>query len=155
MRRERVAMLIKKTAVVVEKQANAALASYELTSTQFRILMFLNVKGDAPVRQIDIENTFALTNPTVTGILHNLEKKGLVMRCENPEDKRSKLIALTDRAQAIIPELDILGAEIDARVTRNLSSQEREQLAQLLKKMLNDNTEASDASMRNAKGDRT
>lgn len=148
METERVAMLIKKTSLVVEKKTNAVLSPYELTNTQFRILMLLYYKQDKDIRQIDLENAFAMTNPTVTGILNNLENKGLIKRLENPADKRSKLISLTDQALSVIPELNILGETIEAQVTGALSLEERRQLATLLKKILNNSGENNHGSQR-------
>ncbi len=133
---ERVSMLIKKTSLIVEKKTNAVLAPYELTNAQFRILMLLYHKREKSIRQIDIENAFAMTNPTVTGVLNNLEKKGLVQRLDHPEDKRSKLILLTDAALEMIPELDSLGEIIEAQVTSVLSDEERAALATLLNKIM-------------------
>lgn len=136
MKHERVSMLIKKTSLIVEKKTNVVLAPYELTNTQFRTLLFLYHKRDKQIRQIDIETAFAMTNPTVTGILNNLEKKGLVQRLENLDDRRSKLIALTDHALEMIPLLDSLGETIEGLVTSVLSDEEKAELAMLLKKIM-------------------
>lgn len=142
---ERVSMLIKKTSLIVEKKTNAVLAPYELTNAQFRILMLLYHKREKSIRQIDIENAFAMTNPTVTGVLNNLEKKGLVQRLDHPDDKRSKLILLTDAALEMIPELDSLGEIIEDQVTSVLSDEERAALATLLNKIMRHAGELRDA----------
>lgn len=136
MRKDRVAMLIKKTALVIEKLSNQVLAPYELSNTQYKILMMLYRNPDRTVRQADIEEKFSLTNPTVTGIIQNLEKKGLVQRIQNPNDKRSKLLCLTSQAYAIREELDKLGEVLEGQVTERLTEKESEQLCELLKKML-------------------
>lgn len=133
---EKISMLIKKTALILEKKTNTELLPYDLTNTQFRTLMFLYYKQDRLIRQIDIEAAFAMTNPTVTGILKNLEKKDLVQRLENPDDKRSKLISLTDHALAMIPLLDSLSETIEEQVMSILSDTERAELASLLKKIM-------------------
>lgn len=41
-----------------------------------------------------------MTNPTVTGLIQKLEKSGFVKRVANPEDKRSKLLELTEYAES-------------------------------------------------------
>lgn len=142
---ERVSMLIKKTSLIVEKRTNAVLAPYELTNAQFRILMLLYHKRDKNIRQIDIENVFAMTNPTVTGILNNLEKKGLVERLDNPEDKRSKLISLTEQAIAFLPVLYALGDTIEEQITSGLTDEEKETLSVLLQKIVKHVGEQHDA----------
>lgn len=142
MANERVSMLVKKTALLIEKKTNSVLMPHGLTSTQFRTLMFLYRKRGDRVRQIDLETAFAMTNPTVTGILNNLEKKGLIQRTENPDDRRSKLIVLTDAALSMMPLLDSLADDAESRVTHSLSADEYSQLAYLLKKIISDNTAA-------------
>lgn len=138
MSNDKAAILIKKAALVIEKLSNHELAPYDLTHTQYKILMLLYRKQHHPLRQIDIETHFAMTNPTVTGIIQNLEKKGLVRRIPNPEDKRSKLLMLTERAIAMQQELHVLGESLEKQVTANLTEAESEQLILLLKKILAD-----------------
>lgn len=144
MENEKASMLIKKTALIVEKKTNAELQAYNMTNTQFRTILFLYYKRDRKIRQIDIENAFGMTNPTVTGILKNLEKKGLVQRIENPDDKRSKLISLTDNAVNMIPILNSLTETIEEQVMCVLSDEERKTLILLLKKIMSNALESCD-----------
>lgn len=138
MRTDKVAILIKKAALVIEKLSNHVLAPYELTHTQYKILMLLYRNPDKPIRQIDIEEHFSMTNPSVTGIIQNLEKKGLVQRVQNPDDKRSKLLKLTEQAVSMEQELYSLGESLESQVTEGLSEDERQQLILLLNKILKD-----------------
>ncbi len=135
MKKDRVAILIKKAALEIEKLSNPILAPYELTNTQYKIMMLLYRNQDKSIRQTDIEENFSMTNPTVTGIIQNLEKKNLVQRIQNPDDKRSKLVVLTDKAISIREEIDGLGEILEAQVTENLTEEEYQQLITLLKKI--------------------
>lgn len=135
----KISILIKKTALVFDKISNQLLMPYELTGSQFKILMVLYHAPDASVRQADIENKFAMTNPTVTGLVQKLEVKDLVKRMPHPEDKRSKVLILTDRAIEMKEELLALADDLEAGMTKNLNESERELLASLLMKMLDMN----------------
>ena len=135
MKKDRVAILIKKAALEIEKLSNPILAPYELTNTQYKIMMMLYRNQDKPIRQADIEERFSMTNPTVTGIIQNLEKKSLVQRIQNPNDKRSKLVVLTDKAISMREEIDGLGEILEAQVTENLTKEEYLHLITLLKKI--------------------
>lgn len=132
----KISILIKKTSLVFDKLSNQLLTPYDLTGSQFKILMVLMHAPEGSVRQIDIENKFAMTNPTVTGLVHKLEAKDLVKRMPHPEDKRSKVLALTDRAMAMKEELLALADDLERQMTQNLNHDECEQLAALLLKML-------------------
>lgn len=136
MRNDRVAVLIKKTALVIDKFANQILAPFDLTNTQYKIMKFLYANQDVPIRQADIEVRFSMTNPTVTGIIQNLEKKGLIKRAENPADRRSKLLVLTEQAMEMKEALYQAGEAIERKATANLTVEECDELAGLLRKIL-------------------
>lgn len=138
MSNDKVAILIKRAALVVEKMSNHVLAPYELTHTQYKILMVLFRNKGKQIRQADIETHFSMTNPSVTGIIQNLEKKGLVQRIQNPDDKRSKLLTLTEQAVSMEQELRAQGESLEKQVTAKLTEDESRQLIVLLKKILAD-----------------
>lgn len=132
----KIPILIKKASLVFDKLSNQLLMPYDLTNSQFKILMVLMHAPEGSVRQIDIENKFAMTNPTVTGLVQKLEAKDLIKRIPHPEDKRSKVLVLTDRAIAMKEELLALADDLERQMTQNLNHDECEQLAALLLKML-------------------
>lgn len=136
MTRRKVSVLIKRTALIFDKYANQLLMPYQLTSSQFRILMILYKSPACSVRQADIEAAFSMTNPTVTGLIQKLEKNGLVERVENPEDKRSKLLALTEYAESKRDAFIALADSIEKEMTDGLSEAEAEVLAELLTKVI-------------------
>ena len=136
MNHERIVILIKKLALESDKQALAILAPAELTPSQFKIIKFLFWQGDTHIRQVDIEKHFSMTNPTVTGLLKNLEEKGWIRREVNPEDSRSKIICLTDAALTRKEELYTYGEQIEEALIHDLTEKERETLEKLLKKLV-------------------
>lgn len=133
---DKIAVLIKKASLDFDKISNQLLAPYDLTPTQFKILMLLYKEPPYTVRQIDLEKYFSMTNPTVTGIMQNLEKKDMVARVPNPQDGRSKVLALTQRAHDMRRELLALADTLEQSMTKNLSDEEKQQLTMLLKKMM-------------------
>ena len=82
-----------------DKIANSMLEEYGMTNGQFKVLNLLYARPAFSLRQVDIEEFFQISNPTVTVILNSLEKKGLVERRINPSDSRSKLIGVTEKAE--------------------------------------------------------
>lgn len=77
-----------------------------------------------------------MTNPTVTGLIHNLEKNGWVKRVENPKDKRSKLLALTEYAESKRFEFIALADDIETKMAKGLSEEEADILSELLMKIM-------------------
>lgn len=120
-----------------EKLANQELAKFDLTSTQFRTLTYLAHHPPLTVRQCDLESFFSKSNPAVTGILNNMEQKGLIRRVCNPVDGRSKVLEVTEKGYALLPELDAYRGWMDRLLTENMTEEEKAILIVLLKKMRN------------------
>lgn len=136
MENAKISILVKKSSLIFDKLSNQLLTPYALTGSQFKILMVLYRMPEGSVRQADIEAKFSMTNPTVIGLVQKLEAKGLVRRMPHPEDKRSKVLVLTERAMAMREELLALAESLERQMTANLSEAECGQLAFLLAKML-------------------
>lgn len=131
-------ILVKKAALKLDKTAAPILAPYDLTLTQYKIIKLLYDAEPGTIRQIDVERFCAMTNPTITGILQNLEKNQWILRTTNPQDARSKVISLTEKAYDRKPELYQVGDAMEAAFTQTLAGDEKEQLVRLLKRLLED-----------------
>lgn len=132
----KVSVLIKKSSLIFDKYVNQLLIPYQLTNSQFRILMILYKSSACSIRQVDIESALSMTNPTVTGLIQKLEKSKLVERVVNPEDKRSKLLVLTDYAESKREEFIALADAIEDEMTAGLSEEEVDVLTKLLNKVM-------------------
>ena len=133
---DKVAILIKKAALEFDKISNPYFAEYDLTASQYRILKFLYRQPSRTARVVDLERQYSMTHPTTLGLLEALEKKGFTTRVENPNDARGKLVALTSKADGMQSELEALGTEIEDKLTRHLSIEEKGQLVALLQKLI-------------------
>ena len=137
MRSDKAAILIKIAALEFEKMANPMLQEHDLTGAQYKILKYLYANQDTPVRQVEIEKYYSLTTPTTLGLLETLEKKDFICRRQNPDDKRSRIIALTDKALEMQEILNALGEALEEKFTRSLTADEHKKLISLLQKLLN------------------
>ena len=133
---DRVTILVKKAALEAEKTQLPILQTYDLTVAQYKILKYLFNASKDSVRIIDLETVFSITHPAAIDILKVLEKKGYTARIVNPDDARSKIVSLTEKAYAEETLLRGLGDEMEDAVTKRLSEKEKEQLIRLLKKLV-------------------
>ncbi|MBR1439534.1 MAG: MarR family transcriptional regulator [Synergistaceae bacterium] len=133
---DKIAILIKKLSLEIDKLSNPILEPHDLTNSQFKILKFLLVSPENSVRQVDVERYFSMTNPTVTGLVQVLEKKGLIERKINPDDSRSKILCPTQKTLAMKDLLYQLGDELEGKLTSVLTPDEKDTLMNLLKKLL-------------------
>ena len=105
---------------------------YDLSIKQYYLLKQLKNKELTPA--IIADKLFA-DRPTVTVIINNLKKKGFVEVRNNPKDKRSKIIAISNDGSLKLNQLrDIEMNEID--LTSCLNGNENEMLKILLNKIL-------------------
>ena len=65
------------------------------------------------------------------------ERVDLIRRVTNPEDGRSKVLMVTEKGAALIPELDKYRGWMDKLLTENMTEEEVNILIVLLKKLRN------------------
>lgn len=73
---------------------------------------------------------------TMTATLNRMERDGLISRRPNPEDGRSQLVALTDKARAKLPDVEQAAATINALVLEGFTPGERAQYFALIKRII-------------------
>ncbi len=79
------------------------LTNYDLTLPQFGILESLYHLGKLTVGQI---TTLTLSTPgNITVVIKNLQSKGLIQTLPSVEDRRIKILAITDEGSALITSI--------------------------------------------------
>lgn len=70
----------------------------DITYEMFQVLLYLWSKND--VNQQDIADAIQKNKASITPLVDNLCKRGLVTRTLNPNDRRNNLISLTPKGKA-------------------------------------------------------
>ncbi|KYJ76564.1 MarR family transcriptional regulator [Streptococcus iniae] len=138
MDQEQIGVLIKRASLTFDRTASQLLKPFDLTPSQFKFLKYVTFQPEASVRQIDLEVFFGMSNPSVTGVLQNLEKKGLISRQNHPDDRRSKVILLTQKAKDARLKILKTYQAIEEAFTSALSEQEITLLRPILRKLTPD-----------------
>ena len=73
---------------------------------------------------------------TMAQAVEQLERSGYVERRENPADRRSRLVFLTDRGRAVTPVTHAAAAAVEHRWASLIGTDELERLRQELKSLL-------------------
>ncbi|MCK5748749.1 MarR family winged helix-turn-helix transcriptional regulator [Oricola sp.] len=71
------------------------------------------------VRRLDIEQA------TMANTLKRMERDGLIIRQENPKDRRAQLIRLTDKARSLQDDATAAANEVNGIALSGLSEEER------------------------------
>jgi len=105
----------------------------DLTISQFGVLETLYHLG--PLCQGEISAKLLRSSGNITLVLDNLEKRGLVERRREINDRRSVRVYLTEQGQALIAELFPRQAAAISAVFDALTPEEQEELGRLCKKL--------------------
>lgn len=108
----------------------------DLTPAQLDVLMSVAQGGGEPVNQRDIEEQLRLSNPTVTGILKRLEKKGFVTRTVGKRDRRCKEVRLTEKCAALGEQLRPQPQEMLGRLFEGFTPEEFDTINSLILRLL-------------------
>jgi DNA-binding MarR family transcriptional regulator len=141
--RSSVGYLLKRAHVLLVDQLEAALATSDITATQWVILMYL--RDGLAINASDLCVQLRHDSGALTRVIDQLEARGLVQRERSREDRRAVQLRLTaagiDTVAALIPSVvDKLNFAL-----RDFSAAEASELNRLLTKLIH-NVDASSAS---------
>ncbi len=92
-------ILIKQIHDAMEKQANNALKSSDLTMAQMTALLILRKKPERQMSLKELERSLRVAQSTAAGVVSRLEQKGFLEAFGDPEDKRIKMIRMTEAGE--------------------------------------------------------
>lgn len=132
MEQHRYGIMIKQLSRAFEKVINSFYAQMDLTFAQGMTLRYLSAHQDRPVYARDLEHHFALSHPTVSGILQRLEAKGFITFAPEKQDRRCKRIVLTPRYLDNHEQICTTLGQLEQTLVGGFSEDEKEQFWALL-----------------------
>lgn len=127
-----VGFLIKLVHDALDRTINRELESVRLTNSQLAVLTFFQFRGDANTTIRDIQEYLNVSHPTAAGLVKRLEQKGFVHLLVDPDDKRARIVRLTDAARAEFATDTRSTTELEELMMKGLDPDERNQLRSLL-----------------------
>jgi DNA-binding MarR family transcriptional regulator len=106
-----------------------------LSQGRFSILMLLNRHPDQPETPASLAQQAGVSRATITGLLDNLEKDGLITRGSALSDRRLTPIHLTPKGAELMDSVLPKYFQHVAKLLETLNSEERIQLVGLLQKI--------------------
>ena len=108
---------------------------------QGRILYVLWQHEDISISSLSAKTSLA--NTTLTSMLDRMENSGLIVRKPDPTDRRSRLIALTDKAKALQHDYERVSQQMNERYYIGFNESEIRQFEAYLQRVL-ENLEKED-----------
>ncbi|KAF0092553.1 MAG: MarR family transcriptional regulator [Fusobacteria bacterium] len=122
-----------RTTQAVHKRSGNIFEQGGLTTAQFSVLEALYHKGEMTISEI--MKTILSTPGNMTVVIKNLEKEKHITKKENPEDKRATLIRITEKGNKLIENIFPKHIKDLEDCFSTLSSEEKENIIKLLKKL--------------------
>lgn len=110
-------------------------AKYGLSSAKFNALVHLHMAGDRGLNQSELGGKMLVSRANITGLIDRLEKDGLVVRRDDPSDKRAFRVCLTGRAAALMQAFLPVHNDTVHRALSALDREEKKTLISLLEKL--------------------
>ena len=115
------------------KQKNRKMAKWELTSIQADVLVYILLHADkGEINQLDIQATFKLTNPTVSGIVDRLEEKNFIKRVKSLKDARYRRLVPMPKGEELLDVLTRSAHDAEEELLRDMTPAEQDEFARLL-----------------------
>ena len=121
---------------MLDSKANRDFRKWDLTCSQHAIIAYLYDHQSVETTQRDLEETFSLKNPTVTGLLNLLENKGMIQRVTNPKDRRSNIIKLTEKSLALEKQLTASRKMAEEAILEGFTPDEKQQLESFMRRLM-------------------
>ena len=130
-------LLIKQLNEKFEAKGTAACSKVGLTISQFRFLVYLKIHPDSQVTQREMEKFFKVSHPAVNGVLKRLEEKGFISTELITNGKTQKIVHLEKKGNEAVEIMDKIRNIDDENLSKEITSQEWEELYRILSKILN------------------
>lgn len=129
-------ILTRVTALYAGRLASAILSPMGLSLAEYKILYVCIHFPKIRITTSFLESHFQMSHSTAVGLLNHLEKDGWVRRIPDPENRRGKIVILTEYAEKNTEKLIRAGQELEDRFTANLTPEETREYIRISKKIM-------------------
>jgi len=128
---------LKRTAALLQQQLDRVFSEFELSAWEFDVLATLRRSG-APysLAPTQLFSALMVTSGTMTHRMNQLEKRALIERQANPQDARSKLVALSPAGLQLIDQALEAHVANQRRILAGLDADAVDQLDHSLRQLL-------------------
>src|SRR5579859_3875484 len=118
---------------LIRKLADRRLGAIGLTRAQWQALG--NLRRIGPMTQAALAEIMEVETATIARLTDRLEAAGLIERKAEAQDRRVKLVTMTDKSKALMDEMGVIGQKLRDDMLVDLSPSELEGLIGSLTKI--------------------
>lgn len=127
--------MIKMINEALERNANNNLRSSGVTMSQITILLMLNESADGTLTLKEVERSLHCAQSTAHGLITRLEEKGLVSSNGDPNDKRIRVIRITEKGIRCCEDAKEQMRQTEEKILQPLNKEEQKQFLTFLSKV--------------------
>jgi len=135
---QNLAYLINKASKQLKNKLDKALKEFDITAAQFSVIIQIH-STEQPITAAEIAERLGSDRPTISGIINRLEKKKIVFKADNPQDKRSSYLEIHKESTKLIDTIKTISDELTIDIFSIYSKEEAKQLTILLGKLIEEN----------------
>jgi DNA-binding MarR family transcriptional regulator len=132
---QNLAYLINKASKQLKNKLDKALKEFDITAAQLSVIIQIS-STEQPITAAEIAERLGSDRPTISGIINRLEKKNIVFKTYNPEDKRSSYLEIHKEAIKLIDKIKTISDELAVDIFSIYSKEEAKQFTTLLGKLI-------------------
>ena len=124
-----------KTSRQLRNKLDKALNPFDITAAQFSVIRQIQT-SEQPITAAEIAQRLRSDRPTISGIINRLEKKGIVLKVDNPEDKRSSYLQIDKGSNQLVDKITTISDELTGDIFSIYSEEEAKQLIRMIHKLI-------------------
>mgnify|MGYP001586001359 CR=1 FL=1 len=127
--------LIIKASRHLKNKLEKALKEFDITAAQFSVIIQI-YSSDHPITAAEIAQKLGSDRPTISGVINRLEKKGIVLKIDNPEDKRSSYLEIYKESNKLVEKIKAISDELTINIFSIYSKEETKQFTEMIFKLI-------------------
>ena len=127
--------LIIKASRHLKNKLDKALKEFDITAAQFSVIIQIH-SSDHPITAAEIAQKLGSDRPTISGIINRLEKKGIVFKIDNLEDKRSSYLEICKEFNKLVSKVKVISDELTINIFSIYSKEETKQFSEMIFRLI-------------------
>ncbi|MBN1787292.1 MAG: MarR family transcriptional regulator [Sedimentisphaerales bacterium] len=125
------------TTTSLKKRADGLFKTLGLTDVQFNVLMLLHYQSEGlgGLSQAQLSEMMLVNRANITTLIDRMEKASLVIRENDPADRRTNIVKMTAKGKKLFAKAEPLYAGLVGKVMRGFKQNELKQLIKALEKV--------------------
>lgn len=129
--------LLHQASQAVRSRLESHLREFQITGIQYTVLAILGSRGRPS--SAELSRRFFVTPQTMNEIVAGMERRGLILRTEDADNRRVLRLALTDEGRAMLAHCERVAEQVDAEAFGWVESRKIDELRELLRHVLEGN----------------